>query len=185
MIYNVATSSAPARRRAGWPRAGTGGGGRATFVACRGGQRLMDLNNVAALGILNLLLNNADFANVGDSTGLQGSGSAGVFFISLHSADPGAAGNQATSEVSYTGYARASFARGTGQWTVASTTFSPNAAIVFPPCTAGTATATYAGIGLASSGAGTLLWAGPITPSIVIATGVTPELSTASTAIAS
>ena len=145
----------------------------------------MDLNNSAALGILNLLLNNQDFANVGDSTGLQGSGTAGVFYISLHTADPGATGNQSTSEVSYTGYARATFARGSGQWTLSGTTFSPNAAIAFPACTGGTATATYAGIGLSSSGAGTLLWAGGITPPIAISTGVTPELGTGSTAIAS
>ncbi len=53
---------------------------------------------------------------------------------------------------------------------------------MFPAATAGSETKTFWGIGTASTGAGTLLYSGSITPSIVVSNGVTPELTTSSTA---
>lgn len=141
----------------------------------------MPMSNNSIQGLLKLLFQNAAFANVGDAGGLQPSASAGSLYVSLHSADPGAGGNQTTSEVSYTGYARVAVARSSGGWPITSNTIDPGATIAFPACTGGTATAAYAAIGTASSGAGVLLWSGPITPNISIANGVTPELTTGST----
>lgn len=138
----------------------------------------MPMNNNLIDGLLNLLFKNTAFANVGDTSGLQGSAGAGSFYLSLHTSDPGASGSQNTNEVSYTGYARVPVARDGSHWTLASHAISPQATISFGQCTAGTATAAYAGIGTASSGAGELLWSGAISPNIAISNTVIPELTT-------
>ena len=101
--------------------------------------------------------------------------------VSLHSADPGETGDQTTSEVAYTSYARVPVARTSGGWTVTANSVSPVATISFPACTGSTATATHFGVGTAHSGAGKLLYSGTVTPNISISTGVTPQLTTAST----
>ncbi len=140
----------------------------------------MSLSNAAETDILKLLFNNTTWANVGDATGLVGSGTAGSWFISLHTADPGEAGDQTTSEISYTGYARVAVARTTGGWTVSGNSVSPVSTISFGQMTAGTGgTVTFIGIGRASSGTGELLCSGAVTPSITVANGVTPQLTTA------
>lgn len=74
-------------------------------------------------------------------------------FVALHSAWPGSAGVQNTNEVAYTGYARATVARTSGGWTVSTNTVQPVANIDFGACTAGSATAMFASVGVASSGA--------------------------------
>lgn len=101
--------------------------------------------------------------------------------VSLHTADPGEAGNQTTSECAYTSYARVAVARTTGGWTVTGNSVSPVAAIEFPAATGGTETATHWAVGTDSSGTGKLLYSGTITPNISISSGVTPRLTTAST----
>lgn len=134
--------------------------------------------------LLLLLFNNTGFANVGDATGLRGSTTPGSFGVSLHTASPGEAGSQTTSEMTtgaYAGYARVSVARSGAGWTVTANSVSPTAAITFPAGTGGTgATATDFGVGTdLTTGAGTLLYYGSISPSIVCGNGVTPQLSTA------
>lgn len=131
--------------------------------------------------LLDLIFLNANIANLGDATGVRGSVAAGQLFISLHTADPGEAGTQSTSEVAYTGYARVGVARSGAGFTRTGNSISPAANVDFGTCTAGTATATHFGIGVAGSGAGTLLYKGAITPTIAIAAGVTPRLTTGST----
>lgn len=102
-------------------------------------------------------------------------------YVSLHTADPGEAGDQTTSETSYTGYARVAVARSDVGWTVTNNSVSPAAAIVFGECTANPATITYVGIGTASSGAGKLLYSGAVSPSISVLVGTIPRLKTTST----
>ena len=103
-------------------------------------------------------------------------------YVGLHTADPGEAGDQTTSQVAYAPYARVAKARTTGVWTVTNNSVSPAANIDFPACTGGTTgVATHFSIGTASTGAGKLLYSGTITPNISIAVGVTPRLTTAST----
>lgn len=105
-----------------------------------------------------------------------------VLYVSLHTADPTAAGNQTSSEISYTGYARVSVARTSGGWTVTTNSVSPVADISFPISTGGTGgTATFAAIGTAVSGTGKILYSGAISPTIVVTSGVTPILPTGST----
>lgn len=130
-------------------------------------------------GLLLLLFNNTNFANVGDATGLRGSSTAGSFFLSLHTADPAEGGDQTTNETSYTSYARVAVARSGSGFTVSSNSVSPAANVDFPACTGGTAIITHFGIGTSLSGAGVLLYKGAVTPNISVSTGVTPRLTTA------
>ena len=128
-----------------------------------------------------LLFNNTNAADIGDATGLRGSSTAGQLFLSLHTADPGEAGNQTTNEVSYGSYARVAINRasGAGGFTVTAGSVSPTTQPVnFATCTSGTATATHFGIGTASSGTGVLLYKGALSASIAISSGVTPQAQT-------
>lgn len=134
----------------------------------------MSKSNSWENGLLLLLYNNTTFANVGDATGLVGSGTAGSLYVSLHTADPGEAGSQTTSEAAYTSYARVAVARTSGGWTVSTNTASNAAAVTFPAGTGGSGTATHFGIGTASSGAGVLLASGALTANLVMGSGVTP-----------
>jgi hypothetical protein len=105
-------------------------------------------------------------------------------FVALHTADPTNSGTQSSNEISYTGYARVAVARTTGGWTISGdspASVSPAANIVFGAMTGGTGgTVTNWSIGVASSGAGDILYSGTVSPNIVVTTGVTPELTTAS-----
>lgn len=101
---------------------------------------------------------------------------------SLHTADPGsneATGTQATSEAAHAPYARVSVARTTTGHGVASGVASPNANVDFSAATSGTATVSHFGNGTATSGAGSLILRGAVTPNISVAAGVTPRLTTA------
>ena len=100
--------------------------------------------------------------------------------VSLHTADPGEAGDQTTNEIAYTSYARVAVARTSGGWTVTANSVSPAANIDFPAGTGGSGTATHFGVGTAHTGTGKLLYSGTITPNIVCGNGVTPRLTTAS-----
>ncbi len=128
--------------------------------------------------LLALIFQNTNIANVGDATGLRGAAAAGQLFVALHTADPGEAGTQTTNEVAYTGYARVGLARSSGGFTITGNSVSPATNVDFPACTAGSATATHFSIGVASTGAGMVLYKGAITPTIAIAAGVTPRLTT-------
>lgn len=91
-------------------------------------------------------------------------------YVSLHTSNPGNGGSQNTNETTYTNYTRVPVARTTGGWTVTTGSgTSPSnvtnaASISFPGCGVTGATLTHWGLGLASSGAGTLLAWGPLGP---------------------
>lgn len=135
----------------------------------------MSASNVLENGLLSLIFENADYANVGDATGLRGSSTAGVFYISLHTADPGETGSETTSESAYTNYARVSVARSTAGWTVASGVADNDAAITFATGGASGSTITHFGIGSDSSGAGNLFFSG--TSSLSVSSGITPSFA--------
>jgi len=131
-----------------------------------------------------LLFNNTTIANIGDATGLRGSTTAGTFWISLHTADPGETGTAVTNETAYTGYARQSVNRasGAGGFTVTGNSVSPASNVDFPECTASPGGAiTHFGIVNTSSGAGKLLYKGTLTPNITMAVGVAPRVKNTST----
>lgn len=139
----------------------------------------MSKGNTYENDLLNLVFKNTDLALIGDATGLRGSTTAGNLYFSLHTADPGEAGDQTTSEIAYTGYARVAAVRGAG-FTVTANSVSPAATVAFTISSGGAGgTVTHFGIGTASSGAGKLLYSGTVTPNIVVSSGVTPQLTTA------
>lgn len=128
--------------------------------------------------LLKLIFNATAIANVADNAA---SSPLTNLYVSLHTADPTASGNQTSSETSYTSYARVAVARSGSGWTVTSNSLTPTATISFPACTGGTATITHFGIGTAATSTGKLLYSGTVSPSISVSSGVTPQLTTAST----
>jgi hypothetical protein len=127
--------------------------------------------------LLLLVFQNTNAANIGDATGLRGSSTAGNLFISLHTSDPGEAGNQSTNEIAYTSYARVQLARTSGNFTVTANAVAFAANVDFPAGTGGSGTATHFGIGVATSGSTKLLYKGALSPSIVCGNGVTPRIN--------
>ena len=136
----------------------------------------MSATNAFETAILALFFNNTNAANIGDATGVRGSTTAGVFYVSLHTVDPGEAGTQSTSEANYTGYARVSVARSGAGWTVTGNTGTNAAAVTFGAATAGSSTVTHFGIGTDASGAGNLLFKGT-TGSLAVTSGITPSFA--------
>lgn len=130
--------------------------------------------------LLKLLFNATAIANIADNAA---SSPLTNLYLSLHTADPGEAGDQTTSEVSYTPYARVAVARSGSGWVVTANSVSPAASIDFAKCTSGSALASYAGIGTALSGAGHLLYSGVLSPPVAIIPGSTPRLRTGSTIV--
>jgi hypothetical protein len=96
-------------------------------------------------------------------------------FVALHTADPGEAGDQTTSEATYTSYARVSVARDAGGWTVSGNHASNTAEITFPECTGGSNTITHVSVGLVTSGASQILYKGALTASIAVSNLITPR----------
>ena len=137
----------------------------------------MSLSNSAETNLLLLLFNNTGWAVVGDATGLRGSTVAGSFFVSLHTADPGEAGSQTTSETSYTGYARVAVARSGAGWTVSGASVSNAAIVTFGLCTSGTPTLTHFVIGRETSGTGEIIISGALSASLVLGPGITPSFA--------
>ncbi len=133
--------------------------------------------NAFETAVLQHYFQNTAHANVGDATGVRGSSVAGVFYISLHTADPGEAGDQTTSETAYTNYARISVARTSGAWTVTNDTASNAAAVTYAQCGASGATLTYFGIGSDVSGAGNLFFSGALTSQLIVSNGITPSFA--------
>lgn len=139
----------------------------------------MSMSNAAENSLLLLIFNNTNFANVGDATGLRGSSSAGSLYIALHTADPGEAGDQQTSEATYTGYARQAVVRSAAGFTVSGTapTQVANAAVVeYPANTLTTNVITYFSIGLATSGASVILASGALGASVTTTPASNPVL---------
>jgi hypothetical protein len=135
-------------------------------------------NNVFGNSLALLVFNATTIANVAINAT---SSPLTNLFVSLHTADPTAGGTQASSEATYTGYARVSVARTSGGWTVTGMVVTPAANITFPVGSGGGGTATFMGIGFATSGATELMYSGPISPAIVMGTGITPQLTPATT----
>jgi len=121
----------------------------------------MSFSNTFETDLLSLLFTNVNIALLGDATGVRGSATAGSLYAALHTADPGEAGDQTTSESAYTGYARIAISRDTGSWTVSSNAGTGqvvnNNTLSWGQCTANPATVMWVSVGLASSGASKIL----------------------------
>lgn len=126
--------------------------------------------------LLKLVLSATAFANVADNAAASPITNT---YVSLHTSDPGASGNQSTNETTYTSYARQAVARSTG-WTITNNVANPAANIVFPVSTGTTPTITHFGVGKSVSGATDLWWSGTVTPNITVSTSVVQTLTTGS-----
>lgn len=139
----------------------------------------MSKGNTFENDLLKLIFNGTAIANLADNAG---TGPLANLYLSLHTADPGEAGNQETNETAYTGYARVAVARTTGGWTVTNNSVSPVAEVVFGECTGSPGGAiTHAAVGTASTGTGKILYKGALSPNITMAAGVTPIIRDTST----
>ena len=137
----------------------------------------MSKSNAWETGLQSLTFNNDDFAGIGDTAGLQGAGTVGSLYVSLHNADPGEAGTQATNESVYTDYGRVAVARTDTAWTVSAGAVSNAEAVSFTVSGATGDTLTYFGVGTASAGAGILLYSGALTASLTVSAGITPAFA--------
>lgn len=139
----------------------------------------MSKSNTFENDLLKLIFNATPIAGLADNAA---SSPVTNLYLALHTADPGEAGDQTTSEISYTGYTRLAVLRTTGGWTVTGNSVSPVADVFFAEMAGGTGgTATHASIGTAASGAGKILYKGALTPSITVALGVSPRIKNTST----
>lgn len=106
-------------------------------------------------------------------------------YVSLHTADPGEAGSQTTSECAYGAYARVAVTRasdGSG-WTVSGNQVQNTAVINFPECTSGSEVVSHFAIGTVSSGAGQILYKGALTASRTVSSGITLQFPATSITI--
>lgn len=138
----------------------------------------MSKGNTFENDFLKLILWGTAIANLADNAA---SGPLTNLYLSLHTADPGEAGDQTTNEITYTSYARVAVARSSSGFDISANVGSLHSDTSFPAGTGGSGTATHFGLGTASSGSGKLLWSGTVSPNIVCGNGVTPILTTGTT----
>jgi len=135
----------------------------------------MPKSSATRTSFLRLLFNGTAWANVADNAA---SSPATNFYLALHTADPGIGGTQSTSECAYSGYARVTSPRTSGEWVITDNSVSCTTEIAFPIAGVGAnEVATYASIGMLTSGAGIILYSGALSPNITIIEGVTPVLT--------
>jgi hypothetical protein len=122
--------------------------------------------------ILKLIFTATPIANLADNAA---SSPITEWYISLHTADPGEAGSQNTSEAAYTGYARLSVSRDTNGWTVSSGSATNDSEEAFGQCTASPGSnLTHVGLGTASTGAGALKLYNELSAPVIMQVGTTP-----------
>ena len=137
----------------------------------------MSKSNTFENDLLLLVFNNTDITLIGDAAGLQNSAAAGSLYVSLHTSDPGEAGDQTTNETAYTNYARVAVARSGAGWTVTGNAVANAALVQFPQCGVTGATLTHFGVGTDSSGAGKLLYSGALSASLAVSSGIQPQFA--------
>jgi len=139
----------------------------------------MSKSNIFENDLLKLIFNGTPIANIADNSSVSPLTN---LYLSLHTADPGEAGDQTTNEISYVGYNRVAVPRNSLGWTVTNNIVRPTDSIDFGVMTDGTPnTVTHVGFGTAVSGVGKLLYIGTISPNISVAVGVAPRVSSSST----
>lgn len=141
----------------------------------------MSKSNALENALLELIFKATAFADVAEN---DASSPITDIYVSLHTGDPGEAGDQTTNEISYTGYARVAVVRSGVGWVVTGNSVSPAADVTFGQMTAGAGgTVTHAGIGKSVSGAGVLFYSGAVSPNIAVVNGVTPIIAAGSTIV--
>jgi len=134
----------------------------------------MSKGNTFENDLLTLIFNATAIANIADNAGTSPLTN---LYVSLHTADPGEAGNQETNECAYTSYARVAVARNGSGWTVSGNQVENAALIAFPQATGGSETATHFAVGTDNTGTGKILYSAALTSSLAISSGITPEFA--------
>ncbi len=134
----------------------------------------MSKANVFENDLIKLIFQATAIANIADNAAASPLTN---LYVALHTADPGEAGDQSTSEANYTGYARVSVARTSGGWTVTNNQSVNAGAVTFGACTAGSNTVTHFSVGVAASGATKILYSGALTASLAVSAGITPSFA--------
>ena len=122
------------------------------------------------------IFENAAIANVGDASGLPASAGAGNIDVSLNTGSPGEGGTLATSEATYTGYARESIGRSASNWTTSSGITDNDNAITFGQCTSGSDTITHFAAGT-NPGSLVSMYYGALDASLAVSAGITPQFA--------
>ena len=134
----------------------------------------LSASNALETDVMELIFNATAWADIAENDSTTPATS---LYVGLHTADPGEAGNQTTSEATYTSYARVAVARTSGGWTISGSNTSNAAAIDFPEATGGSNTITYFSIGTGASGTGYLMFSGVLSASLAVSTGITPSFA--------
>lgn len=135
----------------------------------------MPKSTLTCNSILALIFNATAWADIAQN---DGSGPLTDLYLSLHTATPGVGDNQTTNETAYTNYVRIAVERTTSGWDVPASGATANAALAqFAQCGVTGATITHVAIGTASSGAGTVLYAGALSSSLAVANGIQPQFA--------
>jgi len=142
----------------------------------------MSFGNTTENAILDLMLRATAWSNYADNAASSPQTNIG---LSLHTADPGEAGDASTSEITYTSYTRVNVARSTGFAAASGGSSALAANTDFPAGTGGSGTASFFAAAKSNAspptGAQTILMSGAVSPTIVSGNGVTPRLTTATT----
>jgi len=134
----------------------------------------MSKGNTFENDLLALIFNATPIGNIADNAS---SSPLTSLYLSLHTSDPGEAGNQTTNECAYTNYDRVAITRSGAGWTV-STNTATNTALAQFPQSGSSETATHVGIGtVAYPGTGKLLYSGALNASLSIANLIQPQFA--------
>lgn len=124
---------------------------------------------------LALILNGTTFDGIAENDTTSPNTS---LYLALHTSDPGVGGTQSTNETAYTNYVRIPVLRTTGGFTAPASSTSSNAALLqFAQCGVTGATVTHVSLGLLPSGAGQILYSGPLNSSLAVANLIQPQFS--------
>ena len=143
----------------------------------------MSKSNALENAILELIFKGTTFADIAEN---DTTSPATSLYVTLHTADPGEAGTQATNETNYGSYDRVAVARSGSGWTVTGNTVTNAALVQFPQCTSGTATITHVGVGLGATAASAtvLLYKGALSSSLSVSSGIQPQFAIGALSIA-
>ena len=140
----------------------------------------MAKSNILEQGILKLIYQNIDLANIGDAAGLQASATTGSLYVALYTTDP--TDVDVGTEASYTDYARVGVIRSAAGWTWTDSTITNTALVTFPTNTGTSQTCTHIGIRTALTG-GDLIYHGILNSALVIENGNIPKFEIGDLAI--
>ena len=132
----------------------------------------MSKSNAFETSILSLIFTATAIADLAED---DSTSPATTLTVSLHTADPGEAGDLSTSEATYTSYARVTVVRTGSGWTVTGNTVENAAQISFPQATGGSETITHFGIGTGTGDV--MLFSGALSSGLAVSSGVTPTFA--------